>query len=106
MWRDLLTFLGWAVRGGLRACLRKEGLACAALIASTGGAAVLTAMLFYSLRTLAAAGQWAAITNAAYGLLATVAMIIFSLGRLLAGKMSLEAELWKLKFKAANGEDC
>lgn len=82
---------------------RREDLACVALIASIAGAAVLTGLLGWAMAMLERAARWDAITSTAYGLLAIVAMIILSLG-LAVSRRSLEAEFWKVKFKASNGE--
>lgn len=85
-------------------CLKREGLAFAALGASIVGAGVLTILLFYAMHGLRGAAQWEAMANLAYGLLATVAIIIISFGFLLT-KRTMEAEFWKVKFKASGGSD-
>jgi hypothetical protein len=87
-----------------RACLRKEGLAFFALVASVAGAGIMCAMLAWAMAMLEGAKRWDAIAWIAYGLLATVALVIFTLMKLLAGKQAIEAELWKFKFKASQGD--
>lgn len=93
---------GWR-RFGLiaRACLRREGIALVALLASVAGAGVLSAMLAWAIHILDGARKWDAITNIAYGLLGAVVIILWSFGRLMAGKQAIEAEFWHLKFKAS-----
>ena len=83
-----------------RACLTREGIAFAALAVSVAGAGVLCALLAWAIDILAGARQLEAITNIAYGLLAAVAIILWSIGKLMAGKLAIEAELWKFKLKA------
>ena len=100
MWATLGSFL---IRCG-SACLKREGLAFVALIASIVGSAVLTGLLLYAMIILEGARQWDAIADIAYGLLATVAIVIISFGFLLT-KRSFEAEFWKLKFKGSGGEE-
>jgi hypothetical protein len=95
-WRAAVAAVG-------SACLKKGGLAFVALIASIVGAATLTGMLLYAMIVLEGARQWVAITNIAYGLLATVAMVLASLG-LVISQRSLEAEFWKVRFKASGGD--
>ena len=94
-----LKILGAATVAASRACLKREGLAFVALIASIGGAAVLTLMLAWAMWILEGSAQWAAITNIAYGLLATVAIVILSLGKLLGGSQRFAAEILKAKLE-------
>ena len=88
-----------------RACLRKEGLTFLALLSSVAGAGILCVMLAWAMAGLQRAQRWDSIAWIAYGLLATVALVIFTLMKLLAGKQAIEAELWQFKFKASQGDD-
>lgn len=110
----MMAFFRWIGRGfsycrlAMVACwqagLTKPGLALFAAAVSTIGAAVLTGLLGFALDALVLAKQWEPVSFLAYGLLFVIAMVIFSMHRLLAGKQALEAELWKIKFKMSNGE--
>lgn len=86
------------------AFLTKEGLSIVAMVASIAGGAVLTGLLWRSMESLIRAGQWDAVANLAYGLLATVALVLLSLGFVIS-RRSFEAEFWKVKFKAATQSD-
>lgn len=88
-----------------RACLRKEGLTFCALLFSVAGAGILCAMLAWNIWFLQQQKQTGSIALLSYGLLATVALVIFTLMKLLAGKQAIEAELWQFKFKASQGAD-
>ena len=88
-----------------RACLRKEGLTFCALVASVAGAGVLCGLLAWNIYFLQSSKQTNAIALLSYGLLATVALVIFTLMKLLAGKQAIEAELWQFKFRASQGDD-
>jgi hypothetical protein len=88
-----------------RACLKREGLSFLALFAAVAGAGVLCAMLAWSMAMLEGAKRFDSISWIAYGLLGTVALIIFTLMKLLAGKQAIEAELWQFKFKASQDGD-
>jgi hypothetical protein len=88
-----------------RACLRKEGLTFLALVASVAGAGVLCGLLAWNIAFLQGQKATDSIAWLSYGLLATVALVIFTLMKLLAGKQAIEAELWQFKFKASQGEN-
>lgn len=88
-----------------RACLRKEGLTFMALVASVVGAGVLCGLLAWNIHFLQNKGETASIAWLSYGLLGTVALVIFTLMKLLAGKQAIEAELWQFKFRASQGDD-
>lgn len=88
-----------------RACLRKEGLTFCALVASVAGAGVLCGLLAWCIWFLQGQKQTQSIAILSYGLLGTVALVIFTLMKLLAGKQAIEAELWQFKFKASQGDD-
>jgi hypothetical protein len=88
-----------------RACLKKEGLTFLALVASVAGAGILCGLLAWNIAFLQEQNDSASIAWLSYGLLATVALVIFTLMKLLAGKQAIEAELWQFKFKASQGED-
>ena len=86
--------------------LTRPGLNFIALLAQVGGAAVLTTMLGFALYSLISASQWEPVSMLAYGLLVTVALVIWGMGRLLAGKQAIELELWKVKAKlSSEGDD-
>lgn len=87
-----------------RACLRKAGLTFLALVASVAGAGVLCALLAWNIAFLQHEKHTDQIAYLSYGLLGTVALVIFTLMKLLAGKQAIEAELWQFKFKASQGD--
>lgn len=101
--------LGATLANTLRAVwfagLTPPGKSFFALIFTIGGAGVMTAMLAWAMSYLMGYKQHEPVAFLAYGLLMTVAMCIFSLGKLLAGKQAIEAELWKFKFKATQDGD-
>lgn len=102
--KPVLPRLCETVRAIGRAVLTRDGLNFIAMAASIGGSAVLTALLGYGLHSLVLAMQWGAVANLAYGLLATIALVLLSLGFVISQR-SFEAEFWKIKFKAATGDD-
>jgi hypothetical protein len=87
------------------ACLKREGLAFLAFLLSAGAGPVLCLMLFWAMQRLAGAEQWDAIANLAYGLLLTVALLMWSIHRLLGSKQAIELEFWKLKAKLSQGDE-
>ena len=88
------------------AALTRPGLALLAALAGVGGAAVLTGLLAWALHALIGAFQWPVVGNLAYGLLLVVALVLWGLMRLLAGKQAIELELWKLKARlTSEGDD-
>ena len=95
-----------AARAVWCAALTRPGLALLAALSGIAGAAVLTGLLGYSLNALIRAAQWFIVGNLAYGLLIVVALVLWGLMRLLAGKQAIELEFWKLKAKlTSEGED-
>ena len=87
----------------LRACLKKEGLAFCAFIAASGAGAVMTLLLAWNIHYLHEKQATDAVTNIAYGLLATIAITQLSLHRLLGSKQAIEVEFWRLKAKLNQG---
>jgi hypothetical protein len=86
------------------ACLKREGLAFLAFLLSAGAGPVLCAMLFYMITVLEEAKQFEAVANLAYGLLLTIALLMWSVHRLLGSKQAIEVEFLKLKAKLSQGD--
>jgi hypothetical protein len=99
------ALLANAIRAFWAAGMTAAGKSFLALIFTVAGAGVLTTMLTWALSYLMNNKQHEPVAYIAYGLLVTVAMCIFSFGKLLAGKQAFEAELWKFKFKASQSGD-
>lgn len=93
------------VRCIAEACLRREGLAFLAFVASVGGGVVLTAMLAWNIRFLQGEHRTDEIALLSYGLLVLLGLMMMSLHRLLGSKQAIELEFWKLKASISNGDD-
>lgn len=104
-WPRMIANFWRRIRCVAEACLKREGLAFLAFLASFGCGVVMTAMLAWAMAMLRGAAQWEAIANLAYGLLATLFVVLLSLHRLLGSRQAIELEFWKLKAKFNQGED-
>lgn len=99
------ALIATVIRALWAAGMTPAGKSFYALIFTVAGAGIVTAMLAWTMSYLMGNKQHDPIAYLAYGLLVTVAMCIFSFGKLLAGKQAIEAELWKFKFKATQDGD-
>ncbi len=104
-----LAFFAWQVRPYLptlgAALLTRPGLAAAALLLSLGAGIVFSTMLASIIAYLQNANRSDDLAYLAFGLLAVLALTMWSLHRLLGSKLAIDVELWKMKAKFAQGED-
>lgn len=96
--RDYLPAMGAAL-------LTRPGLAAGALLLSLGAGAVFSTMLASIIAYLQNEKRSDDLAYLAFGLLAVLALTMWSLHRLLGSKLAIDVELWKLRAKFAQGED-
>jgi hypothetical protein len=96
--RDHLPALGAAL-------LTRPGLAAGALLLSLGAGAVFSVMLASIIAYLQSEKRSDDLAYLAFGLLAVLALTMWSLHRLLGSKLAIDLELWKLRAKFAQGDE-
>lgn len=77
--------------------LSRPGLAAAALVLTFGAGAVFSTLLASIIMYLQERGESDALANLAYGLLGVLALLLWSLHRLLGSKQAIDLELWKFR---------
>lgn len=104
-----LAFFAWQLRQYVptigAALLTRPGLAAAALVLSLGAGIVFSTMLASIIAYLQSEKRSDDLAYLAFGLLAVLALTMWSLHRLLGSKLAIDVELWKLRATFAQGED-
>lgn len=104
-----LSLFTWLLRPYLptlgAALLTRPGLAAGALLLSLGAGIVFSTMLASIIAYLQSEKRSDDLAYLSFGLLAVLALTMWSLHRLLGSKLAIDVELWKMKAKFAQGED-
>jgi hypothetical protein len=85
------------------ACLKREGLVFAALIALIAGCAVQTVLLGWIISILHGSGATEPLARIAYGLVATEAIVFISMSMLL-GRRSIAVKVGTAEITASGGD--
>lgn len=104
-----LGFFAWQLRPYVPAIgaslLTRPGLAAAALMLSLGAGIVFSTMLASIIAYLQNEKRSDDLAYLAFGLLAVLALTMWSLHRLLGSKLAIDVELWKMRATFKQGDE-